>query len=508
MRLHETVDDFETFADRVHCLLCLFGFNARACVAVARLPALGHPGGHEQLQLRRSYQHLCPAAEHLRAQGGLLEPLGLRHENLDGLAALVVVALHQQLPRRLRGRQLEGLGARHRGRRLAVAAMHDLGGGVHVLHDKDHVLEAKLYGDLLAQHHVLLVKHDVHKLLVRADAGQRDVHDGPVRVLRHALDEARLARARGPVQQQAELVWVAGDLVFARLAPEVLQDLQKRLLLVKEKAPEGLLAAQLVALVGPPAPLVPLAALAARANLHLVQVPRVVLHLLELPQVPLVRLVDKAVDGVGAETPEPVLERADRLLGLLALVLLALFHAQLHHRGIANGHHRAAALAVLGGGVSSDNLQRLPPVDPDGLPDVVGGLQQQLVLLQLPGRRLLVVVVVPVPTRALGLRHRGEHDPSPLQVRVLLVQEQLHCLDQDVIARVPVHGVRVAPHVQHGLVVDHTLAHRPLPEHAQVQLPIFDHLGDKVDAVKDELEDDRDAHGEDHVQDHVPRPQR
>lgn len=47
-----------------------------------------------------------------------------------------------------------------------------------------------------AGQHDLLVKHDIHQLLVRLDLVQRDVHDVAIGVLGQSLDEACLMYRR------------------------------------------------------------------------------------------------------------------------------------------------------------------------------------------------------------------------------------------------------------------------------------------------------------------------
>mmetsp|Transcript_70061 Transcript_70061/g.226700 ORF Transcript_70061/g.226700 Transcript_70061/m.226700 type:complete len:286 (-) Transcript_70061:194-1051(-) len=241
----------------VDLLQGLFGLGALALVLARALAAAG-PDQEPEAGGRREL--LGHAAERRGAEGGLLQARRLLDQLLHHLAAAVVRALQQDLPARLRLRRLHDLCARHRGRGLAVAPVHHLGGRVHVLHDEDDVLEAELDRHLFALHHVLLVEHDVHQLLVGGDPGQRHVHNVPAGVLRHGLDEAGLAGARRPVQQEAELVRVARDGVLAGLLLEVLEDAQQRVLLVEEEAREGLVVAQLVALVDPLAGRLPVAA--------------------------------------------------------------------------------------------------------------------------------------------------------------------------------------------------------------------------------------------------------
>lgn len=71
----------------------------------------------------------------------------------------------------------------------------------------------------------------------------------PPRLAGQRLDEAGLARAGGPVEQQPELVRVAREGVLILLTLEVLKDVEKVLLLREEHGVEVLEVAEFVALI-------------------------------------------------------------------------------------------------------------------------------------------------------------------------------------------------------------------------------------------------------------------
>lgn len=85
--------------------------------------------------------------------------------------------------------------------------------------------------------------------LVSLDPPQRNQYDVSSRVARERLNETRLSRAGGSVEQQPQLVRVALDGVPALLGLEIAQDLEKFVLLREKERVEVLVTAKLVALV-------------------------------------------------------------------------------------------------------------------------------------------------------------------------------------------------------------------------------------------------------------------
>ena len=84
----------------------------------------------------------------------------------------------------------------------------------------------------------------IHELTVSLDRWQPDLHDAAPGVAGEGLDHGCLARPRGAVEQQAELVGEARDAELSFLLPELVHELEEGLLAREENVLESLLVAE------------------------------------------------------------------------------------------------------------------------------------------------------------------------------------------------------------------------------------------------------------------------
>mmetsp|Transcript_78136 Transcript_78136/g.203593 ORF Transcript_78136/g.203593 Transcript_78136/m.203593 type:complete len:315 (-) Transcript_78136:85-1029(-) len=297
----------------------------------------------------------------------------------------------------------------------------------------------------------------------------------------HCLDHGCLSCAWRTMAQNTELVGISRDGILPLFFGEVLEELQKRLLLGKEEALERLLVGQFEppVLASRRVPAFVAFLLLATDSNQLVHVARVILHLAELAEVPRIRLVDEGIHlllGRALQAQSNLLCRALDLLALLVGLLRRL-------------HEHDARL------------------DCDPLL-LRGGPRQAVVLLELARERaavlvLVIAVGVAVPGVLLDAdeAYRGVPEFELLVCEVQRDGAHEHGVPRVVIAE------GVPPLVHFLLHLDAARVHA-LGRLLHVIHELLDGLADVARAVRDDLEGQWDHHGGEHVPSGVARAQR